>query len=78
MQVWVPKARIVELKSIALRMTEAGSKDKEPSQRQLSFSQFLRDTKGLKISSEVLSSSKKLFAWLNKNKRKTDKTKEHV
>ena len=53
------------------------SKDKEASQRQLSFAQFLRDKKGLNLPSEVLLSSKKLFEWLNKNKRKTDKTKEN-
>ena len=74
-QVWVPKDKVVELKSIGLRMAEEGSKDKEPSQRQLDFAQFLCDTKGLKIASEVLSSSKRLSEWLNKNKRKTDKIK---
>jgi len=76
-QVWIPKDRIVELKLIALRMTEEGSKDKEPSQRHLSFAQFLRDKKGLKLLSVVLLSSKKLFDWLNKNKRNTDKTTEN-
>jgi hypothetical protein len=74
-QVWVPKDRIVEIKSIAIRMIEEGSQDKEPSQRQLSFAQFLCDKKGLKIPTDVLSSSKKLFDWLNKNKRKEDKSR---
>lgn len=72
-QVWVPKDRIVEIKSVAIRMIEEGSQDTEPSQRQLSFAQFLCDKKGLKIPTEVLSSSKKLSEWLNKNKRKNDK-----
>jgi hypothetical protein len=39
-QVWVPKDRIVEIKSIAIRMVEEGDQDREPSQRQLSFAQF--------------------------------------
>ncbi|EKE09682.1 MAG: hypothetical protein ACD_16C00121G0004 [uncultured bacterium] len=76
-QVWVPKDRIVEIKSIAAGMAEEGSRvrdlDLEPSQRQLNFAQFLCDKKGLKINQEVLSSSKKLSEWLNKNKRKSDK-----
>lgn len=58
-------------------MTEEGSKGKEPTQRQISFAQFLRDKKGLKLPSESLLSSKKLFEWLNKSKRKTYKTKEN-
>lgn len=69
-QVWVPKDRIVEIKSIAIRMVEEGDPDNEPSQRQLSFSQFLCDRKGFK---NVLSSSKNLFEWLNKNRKKEDK-----
>lgn len=72
-QIWVPKDRITEIKSIAIRMIEEGSQDKEPSQRQLSFAQFLCDKKGIKIPTEILSSSKKLSEWLNKNKKKADK-----
>ncbi len=72
-QVWVPKDRALEIKSIAMRMREEGSKDTEPSQKQLEFAQFLCDKKGLKIQNEVLSSSKKLAEWLNKNKKKADK-----
>lgn len=71
-QVWVPKDRIVEIKSIAIRMVEEGDQDREPSQRQLSFAQFLCDKKGLKIQTDVLSSSKKLSEWLNKNRKKED------
>lgn len=74
-QVWVPKDRALEIKSIAMRMREEGSKDTEPSQKQLEFAQFLCDKKGLKIQNEVLSSSKKLSEWLNKNKKKPDKEK---
>jgi hypothetical protein len=80
-QVWVPQDRIVEIKTIAASMAEEGSRDRdlnldrdlEPSQRQLNFAQFLCDKKGLKINQEILSSSKKLSEWLNKNKRKSDK-----
>ena len=72
-QVWVPKDRGVEIKSIATRMVAEGDQDKEPSQKQLSFAQFLFDKKGLKIPTDVLSSSKKLSEWLNKNKKKDDK-----
>jgi len=75
--VWVPQDRILEIRSTAVRMTKEGSQDKEPSQRQLNFAQFLCNKKGLKIAPDVLSSSKKLFEWLNKNKRKEDKTKEN-
>ena len=74
-KVWVPKDRALEIKSIAMRMREEGSKDTEPSQKQLEFAQFLCDKKGLKIQNEVLSSSKKLSEWLNKNKKKPDKEK---
>ena len=74
-QVWVPKDRALEIKSIAMRMREEGSKDTEPSQKQLEFAQFLCDKKGLKIQNEVLTSSKKLSEWLNKNKKKPDKEK---
>jgi hypothetical protein len=74
-QVWVPKDRALEIKSIAMRMREEGSKDTKPSQKQLEFAQFLCDTKGLKIQNEVLSSSRKLSEWLNKNKKKPDKEK---
>ena len=74
-QIWVPKDRALEIKSIAMRMREEGSKDTEPSQKQLEFAQFLCDKKGLKIQNDVLSSSKKLSEWLNKNKKKEDKTK---
>lgn len=73
-QVWVPKDRVVEIKSIATRMVAEGDQDKEPSQRQLSFAQFLCDKKGLKIPTDILSSSKKLSEWLNKNKKKDDKS----
>ena len=64
------------IKSIAMRMRKEGSKDTEPSQKQLEFAQFLCDKKGLKIQNDVLSSSKKLSEWLNKNKKKEDKTKK--
>ena len=74
-QVWVPKDRALEIKSIAMRMREEGSKDTEPSKKQLEFAQFLCDKKGLKIQNEVLTSSKKLSEWLNKNKKKPDKEK---
>ena len=72
-QVWVPKDRMVEIKSIAARMVEEGSQDPKPSQRQIDFAQFLCDKKGLKVFKEVLSSSKRLSEWLNNNKRKSDK-----
>ena len=75
-QIWVPKDRALEIKSIAMRMREKGSKDTEPSQKQLEFAQFLCDKKGLKIQNDVLLSSKKLSEWLNKNKKKEDKTKK--
>ena len=75
--VWVPKDRVVEIKSIAVRMTEEGSQGKEPSQRQVDFAQFLCHKKGLKIPPDVLLSSKNLAEWLNKNKRKADKTTEN-
>jgi hypothetical protein len=73
-QVWVPKDRIIEIKSIAAGMVEKGSRDPKPSQRQIDFAQFLCDKKGLKVSQEILSSSKRLAEWLNNNKRKSDKT----
>lgn len=76
-QVWVPESRALEIKSIAARMVEEGNKDLEPSQRQLEFAQFLSDKKGLKIPQEILSSSKKLSEWLNKNKRKEDKIRDN-
>jgi|GEM_PF-2264579 len=75
--VWVPNDRVVEIKSIAVRMTEEGSQDKEPSQKQLNFAQFLCNKKGLKIPTDVLSSSKNLSDWLNKNKKKADKKTEN-
>jgi hypothetical protein len=75
--VWVPQDRTLEIKSIAVRMTEEGSQDKEPSQRQINFAQFICNKKGLKIAPDVLASSKKLSEWLNKNKRKADKPKEN-
>ena len=75
-QVWVPKDRVVKIKSIAIRMVEEGDQDSEPSQRQISFSQFLCDKKGLTIPADVLSSSKKLSEWLNKNKKKDDKSND--
>lgn len=75
--VWVPKDRILEIKSVAVRMTEEGYQEKEPSQRQLEFAQFLCSKKGLKIDPDVLASSKKLSEWLNKNKKKADKQKEN-
>ena len=58
-------------------MVEEGNKDLEPSQRQLEFAQFLSDKKGLKIPQEILSSSKKLSEWLNRNKRKEDKISDN-
>ena len=54
------KIRVLEIKSIAMRMREEGSKDTEPSQKQLEFAQFLCDKKGLKIQNEVLGISKAL------------------
>lgn len=76
-QIWVPQDRVVEIKSIAIRMAEEGYQDKEPSQRQLGFAQFLSDKKGLRLPSEVLLSSKKFFEWLNTNKGKEDKPKKN-
>jgi hypothetical protein len=75
-QIWVPKDRALEIKSIAMRMRDEGSKDTEPSQKQLEFAQFLCDKKGLKIQNDILSSSKKLSEWINRNKKKEDKTNE--
>lgn len=72
-QVWVPKDRMIELKAIAARMAEEESKDLEPSPRQLAFAQFLCDKKGLKISQDVLVSSKLLSEWLNENKKSKNK-----
>ena len=77
-QVCVPKDRVLEIKSIAVRMKEEGSKDTAPSQKQLEFSHFLCDKKGLKISNEVLSSSKKLSEWLNQNKKKSNKEESEL
>lgn len=71
-QVWVPKDRIVEIKSLGARMIGEEKQDIEPSKRQLDFAQFLCKKKGLKIPQEILSSSKKLSEWLNNNKRKQD------
>ena len=71
--VWVPKDRIVEIKAVAAQMIEEGSKDLEPSPRQLAFAQFLCDKKGLKISQDILGSSKKLSEWLNENKKAQDR-----
>ena len=73
-QVWVPKDRMVEIKAIAAGMINAESKDLEPSPRQLAFAQFLCDKKGLKLSQDILASSKKLSEWLNENKKAKDKT----
>jgi hypothetical protein len=72
-QVWVPKDRTVEIKAIAVGMINEESKDLEPSPRQLAFAQFLCDKKGLKLSQDILSSSKKLSEWLNENKKAKDK-----
>jgi len=72
-QVWVPRDRTVEIKAIAARMMDEKNQDLEPSPRQISFAQFLCDKKGLSLSQEVLSSSKKLFEWLNENKSARDK-----
>lgn len=72
-QVWVPKDRIVDIKATAASMVTEESKDLEPSSRQLAFAQFLCDKKGLKISQEVLVSSKRLSEWLNENKNAKDK-----
>ena len=71
--VWVPNDRTVEIKAIAARMIDEKTQDLEPSPRQIAFAQFLCDKKGLKLSQEVLSSSKKLFEWLNENKSARDK-----
>ena len=43
--VWVPKERVIEIKLIAVRMIQEGTLDLEPSQRQLSFAQFLSNKK---------------------------------
>jgi hypothetical protein len=72
-QVWVPNDRTVELKSIVARMINEKTQDLEPSPRQIAFAQFLCDKKGLRLSQDVLSSSKKLFEWLNENKSARDK-----
>lgn len=72
-QVWVPNDRTVEIKAIAARMIDEKTQDLEPSPRQIAFAQFLCDKKGLILSQDVLSSSKKLFEWLNKNKYVRDK-----
>jgi hypothetical protein len=72
-QLWVPSDRVVEIKSIAARMIEEGSQDLEPSPRQLAFAQFLCDKKGLRISQDVLVSSKRLSEWLNENKKSKSK-----
>lgn len=72
-QLWVPDDRVVEIKSIAARMIKEGSKDLEPSPRQLAFAQFLCDKKGLRISQDVLVSSKRLSEWLNENKKSKSK-----
>jgi len=77
-QVWVPKDRTIEIKAIAAKMAEEESKDLEPSPRQLAFAQFLCDKKGLKISQDILSSSKKLSEWLNENKKAKDKTERNL
>lgn len=74
--VWVPNDRVVEIKAVAARMIEEGSKDLEPSPRQLEFAQFLCDKKGLKISQDILASSKKLSEWLNENKRAKDRKEQ--
>jgi len=72
-QVWVPKDRMVELKAIAARMAEEETKDLKPSPRQLAFAQFLCDKKGLKLSQDILVSSKRLSEWLNENKKSKSK-----
>lgn len=72
-QVWVSKDRIVEIKAIAASMIDEKIKDIVPSPRQIAFAQFLCDKKGLKISQDILSSSKKLSEWLNENKNAKDK-----
>jgi hypothetical protein len=71
--VWVPKDRLVEIKAIAAQMIEENSNDLEPSPSQLAFAQLLCDKKGLKISQDILSSSKKLSGWLDKNKKVKDR-----
>jgi hypothetical protein len=71
--VWVPTDRVVEIKAVAAQMIEEGSKDLEPSPRQLAFAQFLCDKKGLKLSQDTLASSKKLSEWLNENKKAKDR-----
>lgn len=71
--VWVPKDRVVEIKAVAAQMIEEGSKDLEPSPRQLAFTQLLCDKKGLKLSQDILTSSKKLSEWLNENKKAKDR-----
>ena len=73
-QVWVPNDRVIEIKAIAAGMINAESTDLEPSPRQLAFAQFLCDKKGLKLTQDILGSSKKLSEWLNENKKAKDKT----
>ena len=75
-QVWVPSDRAIEIKAVAARMVEEGVTDLEPSTRQLAFAQFLCDKKGLKISQDVLLSSKRLSKWLNENKKAKDKAEK--
>jgi hypothetical protein len=74
-QIWVPEDRVLELRSVGARMRKEGSQDIEPSARQLAFAQFLCHTKGVTLTQEQLSSSKKLFKWLNENRKKPDRVK---
>jgi hypothetical protein len=45
-QFWVPKDRVMEIKSVAIRMAEEGFQDKEPRQRQLPSLNFYVTRKG--------------------------------
>ena len=72
-QIWVPKDRVVEIKTIAARMMDEKIKAIEPSPRQIAFAQFLCEKKGLKLSQDSLASSTKLSEWLNENKNAKDR-----
>ena len=72
-QVWVPKDRVVEIKALAARMIDGKTDELGPSQKQIAFAQLLCDKKGLKLSQDSLSSSKKLSEWLNENKNAKDR-----
>ena len=73
-QVWVPKDRVVEIKAIAAHMVDGTTEELGPSLKEIAFAQHLCDTKGLKLSQDSLTSSKKLSEWIDENKEEKDKT----